>query len=167
MGTSIGRGTGWSPVRHTQCGFSLLEVLIAVLVLSIGLLGLAGLHAVGLRSVDSANLRTQATVLAQDILERMRANRDAAIAGDYNIADLEAVAAGASAAQTDLLEWKWRLGLVFQSPDGSIDCDATGVCLVTVSFDDTRGLLGVPTAAEEGEGATPSSSSAFTFTTRL
>lgn len=155
------------PVQRSQRGFSLLEVLIAVLVLSIGLLGLAGLYAVGLRSVDSANLRTQATVVAQDILERMRANRDAAIAGDYNIDDLEAVAAGASVAETDLAEWKWRLGLVFQSPEASIDCSDTGVCLVTLSFDDTRGLLGAPTEAEEDEEPAPAMSSAFTFSTRL
>lgn len=164
MGASVCLAKGRPPAQR---GFSLLEVLIAVLVLSIGLLGLAGLYAVGLRSVDSANLRTQATVLTQDILERMRANRDAAIAGEYNISDLDAITAGASVAQTDLLEWKWRLGLVFQSPDGSIDCDDGGICRVTVSFDDTRGLLGVPIAAAEGEEPTPAMPSAFTFSTRL
>jgi len=149
-------------------GFSLLEVLIAVLVLSIGLLGLAGLYAVGLRSVDSANLRTQATILAEDMLERMRANREAAFAGEYNIPDLDAIDSGTGVAATDLAEWKRRLGLVFQQPVGSsIDCDAAGVCVVTVSFDDTRGLLGLTPAGDEDEEPAPSTPSAFTFSTRL
>jgi len=65
-------------MRHTSIsrtgGFSLIEVLVAVLVLAIGLLGLAGLQASGLRYSGDAVLRTQAVTLAQDIIERMRAN---------------------------------------------------------------------------------------------
>jgi type IV pilus assembly protein PilV len=55
-------------------GFTLLEVLIALLVLSIGLLGLAALQTTGLRSNEMASMRTQATQLAYDISDRMRAN---------------------------------------------------------------------------------------------
>lgn len=56
-------------------GFTLIEVLIAVLVLSIGLLGLAALQTSGLGMNHSAYLRTQATILAADMADRMRANR--------------------------------------------------------------------------------------------
>ena len=56
-------------------GFSLIEVLIALLVLAIGLLGLAALQAQGLRFNHDALVRTQATNLAYDIVDRMRANR--------------------------------------------------------------------------------------------
>lgn len=55
-------------------GFSLIEVLIALLVLAIGLLGLAALQAQGLRFNHDAYVRTQATNLAYDIVDRMRAN---------------------------------------------------------------------------------------------
>ncbi len=55
-------------------GFTLLEVLIALLVLSIGLLGLAALQTVGLRSNQMATMRTTATQAAYDITDRMRAN---------------------------------------------------------------------------------------------
>jgi len=55
-------------------GFTLLEVLIALLVLSIGLLGLAALQTVGLRSNQMATMRTTATQTAYDITDRMRAN---------------------------------------------------------------------------------------------
>jgi len=57
-----------------QCGFSLLEVLVSVVILSIGLLGMAGIQLKGLSSNHSANLRTQATTLANDLAERMHAN---------------------------------------------------------------------------------------------
>jgi type IV pilus assembly protein PilV len=64
-------------------GVALLEILVAVLVLSLGLLGLAGLQVTGLRSNHNAYLRTQAALLAYDIADRMRSNVDGATAGDY------------------------------------------------------------------------------------
>jgi type IV pilus assembly protein PilV len=57
-----------------QRGFTLLEVLIALLVLSIGLLGLAALQGVGLRSSQEAYLTSQASLLAYDLADRVRAN---------------------------------------------------------------------------------------------
>lgn len=71
--------------RHRQGGFTLLEVLVALIVLSIGLLGLSGLQTTGLRNNHSAFLRSQATLATTDIIDRMRANRDAARDGDYDI----------------------------------------------------------------------------------
>lgn len=62
-------------MRLQQAGFSLIEVLIAVLVLALGLLGFALLQTMNLRYTQSANLRTQATNLAYDLLDQMRANR--------------------------------------------------------------------------------------------
>ena len=61
-----------------QRGVGLVEVLIALLVLSIGLLGLAALQTQALKFNQGAFLRTQATTLAYDILDRMRANREQA-----------------------------------------------------------------------------------------
>lgn len=58
-----------------QGGFSLLEVLIAVVVLAFGLLGFALLQTTSVRFVQSANYRTQATNLAYDMTEMMRSNR--------------------------------------------------------------------------------------------
>jgi type IV pilus assembly protein PilV len=59
-----------SPTR----GFTLLEVLVALLIFSLGVLGMAGLLAMSVRTNHSAYLRTQATFLAQSIADRMRAN---------------------------------------------------------------------------------------------
>ena len=55
-------------------GFTLIEVLIAMIVLAVGLLGLAGLQATSLRNNQSAYNRMKATQLAYDIADRMRAN---------------------------------------------------------------------------------------------
>lgn len=71
-------------MRTCSRGFTLLEVLIAILVLSIGLLGLAALQATGLRTSHSANLRSQATQLAYEMTDAMRANRAGYEGGHYN-----------------------------------------------------------------------------------
>lgn len=61
-----------------QRGFSLIEVMVAILVLGVGLLGFAMLQTMNLRFTQSANYRTQATNLAYDLLDQMRANRNVA-----------------------------------------------------------------------------------------
>jgi len=67
------------PVTHlsadAQHGFSLIEVLVAMLILAIGLLGLAALQTQGVRFNHDAHVRTAATVLAYDIVDKMRLNR--------------------------------------------------------------------------------------------
>ena len=61
--------------RSRQAGFTLTEVLIAMLVLAIGLLGLAALQAYGIRFNTDSYIRSQATNLAYDLMDRIRANR--------------------------------------------------------------------------------------------
>ncbi|VAW73885.1 Type IV fimbrial biogenesis protein PilV [hydrothermal vent metagenome] len=73
-----------SVTAKRQKGTTLLEVLISVLVLSIGLLGVAGLQTYGLRYNQSAYLRSQATILAYDMVDRMRSNSSGVAAGYYN-----------------------------------------------------------------------------------
>ncbi|TXH60320.1 MAG: type IV pilus modification protein PilV [Thiothrix sp.] len=69
--------------RRWQTGLNLLEVLIATLVLSLGLLGLAGLQVSSLKTTQNASLKQTATLVLYDLLERMRSNRSAVLAGDY------------------------------------------------------------------------------------
>jgi type IV pilus assembly protein PilV len=150
---------GPTPVAARQRGFGLLETLIAAVVLAIGLLGLASLYAVSLKSADSAQLRTRATLLAEDILERMRANREQAMEGEYDTADLEEIpdgdcADGEDVVACDLKSWRNLITASkgFSNPiDSSIDC-GPDICVVTISFDDTRGEIGAAPAAD-GEAA--------------
>ncbi|WP_428624073.1 type IV pilus modification protein PilV [Sedimenticola sp.] len=71
--------------RHQQLGVGLIEILITVLIFSIGMLGLAGLQLMGLRNSQAAVSRSQANFAIQDIIERIRANRDAAAGGSYDL----------------------------------------------------------------------------------
>jgi type IV pilus assembly protein PilV len=62
-----------------------LEVLIAIVVFSIGLLGIAGLQVAGMRYTHASQLRTIATMQTENMVDRMRANMRAVEDGDYNI----------------------------------------------------------------------------------
>lgn len=65
-----------SPIRSVQRGFSLIEVLIAVLILGIGLLGAAALQVLSLQNISNSELRTQATLFAQELSELARTAAD-------------------------------------------------------------------------------------------
>lgn len=67
-------------------GASLIEVLVSILILSFGMLAMAGLHASSLRYGKMAQFKSVATQLAYDLSDRMRANAGGATAGDYNFA---------------------------------------------------------------------------------
>jgi type IV pilus assembly protein PilV len=97
-----------SAPRAGARGFSLIEVLIAVLLLSIGLLGLAKLQTTVLQRGSSAAQRVDAINQAYDLLDRMRANRARSIAGDYDVAFDESPD-GATLAETDVRSWKLAL----------------------------------------------------------
>ncbi|VTU22810.1 type IV pilus modification protein PilV [Variovorax sp. PBL-E5] len=71
-----------------QKGFALLEVLIALLVLSFGLLGIAGLLLVTMKANTSSIMKQQAVQLAYDAVDRARANRQAALTGNYDVNNL-------------------------------------------------------------------------------
>lgn len=119
----------------------MLEVLVAIVVMSIGLLGLAGLMASSLKNSHSAYQRTQATWLAYDALDRMRANRAIALAGGYNLA-LGATPGGSALAAADLSEWDTALTNTLPAGDGSIAVVAGGVVRIIVQWNDARGTGG-------------------------
>ncbi len=73
----------WARLSSRQRGFTLLEVLVSVLVLSIGLLGIAGLQLWSLRYNTSAYQSSQAGAVVADLVDRMRANPAAAAGGSY------------------------------------------------------------------------------------
>lgn len=120
-----------------QTGFTLIEILVTVIVLSIGLLGLAGLQAVSLKFNSTAYQRSQATSLAHDITERMRANATAARNGLYNI-DFEFADPGTSTlADRDVSEWRQTLINTLPAGTGRI-LQNGNIFQITVRWDDDR-----------------------------
>jgi type IV pilus assembly protein PilV len=110
-------------------GFTLLEVLVALLVLSIGLLGIGKMMMLSARANDSAYMRSQATALGYTILDAMRANRQSATVSGYDTAlgvfpaaapgcgtSVAAACNSGQQAQYDL--WQWGTSLAAQLPGG-------------------------------------------------
>ncbi len=103
--------------RVSQCGFSMIEVLVTLLIISLALLGTAGLQAYSMRLSQGGQFRTQAVFLAADLAERMEANKPGAVAGSYVVANsnvpiaastacVGAVCAAAALAAFDLAQWQ-------------------------------------------------------------
>lgn len=125
---------------RASAGFSLVEVLVALVVLSIGLLGLAGLQTRGVRDNHSAYLRTQATLNAKDLVDRMRANRTAALAGAYDLDFGLEIAPGSTVASQDLSQWQGALALLPGPGQGKVAVDKVNRRVrVDISWDDSRG----------------------------
>jgi type IV pilus assembly protein PilV len=125
--------------KKIQRGATLVEVLIAVLVLSIGLLGVAGLQLNALQNNLSAHVRSQASTLAYYIADRMRANRAAAVAGSYNITfGTPAPTGTANIYQTDLQNWKAELQNVLPAGDGELVV-AGDMAIIRVRWTDRTG----------------------------
>ena len=70
-----------------QSGVTLMESMVALVILSVGLLGLAGIHVTGMRGNNGAYLRTQAAILVNDLAERMHANPNADANADVEDGD--------------------------------------------------------------------------------
>jgi type IV pilus assembly protein PilV len=152
-------------------GFSLVEVLVALLVLSVGLLGVGKLVLFTARANDSAYMRSQATALAYTILDSMRANRQTALTGAYAVAlgayanpgvscnTVASACSGTTGAQYDLYQWKSRLLVALGSTgDGqivtaSVPDPTTGATNVTATIQ----VQWNDTVAQQSFGATAAS----------
>ncbi len=93
-----------SMTSSRQVGFSLVEVLVALLILSIGLLGLASLQMQSVQFNQSALYASQANFIAYEVMDRMQANAQEARDGDYNMNVGDGAPGGAGRAAQDLQE---------------------------------------------------------------
>jgi len=126
-----------------QGGFSLIEVLISLLILGVGLLGLASLQAVGLQGNHGAYLRSQATLMSYDIVDAMRASPNAALNGRYNRGLEDAIPDAEPTSpieEQDLDQWLNNLRNLLPEGRGAIDVGNDGRVVITVSWlEDRRG----------------------------
>lgn len=134
---SIGKKTFSAPASIRGAG--LIEVLIAVLVMAVGMLGIAAMQATALRNSQSALERSQAVVQTYSIIDAMRANRDSALANDYVMAMTCTPPAAGTLATTDQNTWLTSL----QADLGDTACGRItrngDIFSVTVQWDDSRG----------------------------
>ncbi len=123
---------------NQQRGMTLIEILVAVLVLSVSVLGVVAMQTNALRFNQASLNHAQATYAATDILDRMRANRTAALGGSYNIALSDAIpTAGSSVASSDLSQWRTIVATLLPAGSGSVAI-ASNVVTVTIQWDERR-----------------------------
>jgi len=122
-----------------EAGFSLIEVLVAVLVVSLGMLGAAALQANALRSNQGSYERTQVAILSQGIFDAMRANLAGVDSGAYNTNGWACAASGSgSLAASDLSRWIDQVHAQMNpGACAQVSCVAR-VCVVSVRWDDSR-----------------------------
>ena len=137
-------------LRRRTRGFTLIEVLVSLLVLSVGLLGIGKLVLFSARANDSAYLRGQATEFAYEILDNMRANRTVAVTQSYDttLADttatltnpgtcFDSACPSTTLAQYDVYTWKARLAKALPSGEASVVTAGTPTtATITVQWDD-------------------------------
>lgn len=128
----------------TQQGTTLIEVLIAVVILAVGLLGMAGLQATSVQTNQGAYYRSQASILANDMADRMRTNRDRALAGDYSMSDFPTSSSSnevtGSRAAKDQAEWLNRLAESLPDGTGKVALNAN-IFTISVRWNDNRARI--------------------------
>ncbi|MGJ3257786.1 MAG: type IV pilus modification protein PilV [Alcanivorax sp.] len=140
-------------VKVAQRGVGLVEVLVALLVLAIGVLGYAGMQLSALKGAELANNRAQATLIAQDALERLQVNPDLpayiaaawpttpAAVGSAPNAYAACTGVGASCTSAQMVSWdvnqlSWMAGNLL--PEGLVSiqaCPSSGLNCVVVSWE--------------------------------
>lgn len=126
--------------RQQQSGYSLIEVMVAVLVMGIGLLGIAAMQMVALKNSHSSLETSQAVIQIYAITDAMRANREVALAGGYVLAKTCTTPTGGALAANDLSGWVASLQATLGSGScGTISFDAaSSIYTVAVTWDDSR-----------------------------
>ncbi|MRI33718.1 type IV pilus modification protein PilV [Endozoicomonas sp. OPT23] len=146
--------------RGKQGGVGLLEVLVTLVVVSVGALGMVGLQSKSIQHNQTSYLRSQAAFLANDMMERIRSNRKhASTSTEYSVLinEHEATACDndqypdqcetgactrSELAEYDIKQWKFNLGCQLPEGQGSIleTTESTGkVFAITIQFNDSRG----------------------------
>ena len=131
----------------TQMGFTLVETLVALVVMAVGMLGIAALYVEGLRQSRTAIYTTNAVVLAADMADRIRANAGGRLNYVGSSDDFNGPPPGCElgCSTTDLVEYDWALWLAEidqRLPDGAVGqidavaegAEASSLVLYTISI---------------------------------
>lgn len=141
-------------------GFTLIEVMIAVVVFSFGLLGIAGIMTVSVKNNHNGYMRSQAAILTATIVDMMRRNKPGVKQGLYDgshsgFVDTSSFCAGtcgpAQIAARDVGQWSSMLTQLLPNSTGTIDCNininplfltgpVNGVCTATITWDESNAI---------------------------
>lgn len=141
-----------------QRGASLIEVMVAVLILGIGMLGMAALQSMTLKNSASSAGRTQAVIQTYSVLDALRIDRVQAAAGRYNVASWSCAAQTATQGQNKdysvFNNWLAGVQATLGDPNacGKVDCGTDlyshPVCTVGIRWNDSRATGGKVVADE-------------------
>ncbi|WP_066961792.1 type IV pilus modification protein PilV [Microbulbifer sp. Q7] len=147
-----------------QQGAGLIEVLVTVLILGTSLLALAALQSKSLQYNHSAYLRSQANILAYDMLDRIRLNQEKL--DEYLLEEAPVPAEGApeeplpsetTIAGQDLAQWQAALAAALPGASGQVRCNgADKVCTVTIEWSE-----------QNNSGDTSEDTTTFVYSTRI
>ena len=144
--------------RRRAHGFTMLEVLISIVVIAFGMLGVAGLQAFALKNSQGATLRSVATVLAADLIDRMKANPQGSSEGFYvtsegkqgaaaeksNCLEVNGCANAQELASHDLWEWTNAVTAALPNAEATVCRDSTpndGTSAASAACDNTGALV--------------------------
>ncbi|PBP68060.1 type IV pilus modification protein PilV [Pseudomonas syringae] len=150
---------------YRQTGMTLIEVLVSVLILAIGLLGAAAIQLNALKYTDSSAMTSQASFIAYDMMDRIRANVDGNASANgstnvlatYNLPNLDAAPAANlnKARDQDLFDFKDNIGnFASASGTGSIVVSDSTLVTITIGWSDNR-AAGASNQATGSPAATP------------
>lgn len=150
-------------------GFTIIEVLIAVLVISIGLLGMAGLQTTGIQQSHNSYMKTQASMLAYDMADRMRSNLAGVNTGAYDSVDSmdspvnalpgcinsNSACSAADTATGDIYQWtnknaEGSIASLLPSGYGMVSNNG-GVFTITVMWDEARSGVTGKDCGDDGD----------------
>ena len=115
---------------HAVAGFTMIEVLVTIVLIAGALLGTAGMQSFALKANQSAQFRSEAIVLAVDVMERIEANNKVAFSGGYGAVslpdgkDLKVDCNLNFCSSAELVEWDTKqveVNMKKQLPDGKVD----------------------------------------------
>jgi type IV pilus assembly protein PilV len=122
---------------NKSAGFTLIEVLITTFIFSFAILSLTQLQTFSGRYGHSANLHSIASLAASSLLEQMRTDREAVLAGGYNIDQNSTLSSTSNPANIALQQWRTQLTANLPEGQGSIRCDNTHYCTVSIFWRNT------------------------------
>ncbi len=151
-------------LKNAHRGFSLIEVLVALLIMSIGLLGAAAIQLNALKYTDSSSMRTQASFIAYDMLDRIRANSTL----NYSLASAKAVASSTDYSNPRAIDWSDFKSNIASFSGGTGDgviAITNNVVTITIKWTDVRAGQAI-NAINSTSLANDTSVQSFVLTTR-